>query len=243
MICLAGVVFAQAPIATEESRLAHFEKHIRPALTKYCLECHSTKTEANGGLLLDSRTGWEKGGDSGEAIVPGQADQSRLLKAIRYEDPHLQMPPEKKLSAEVVKAFEVWIEQGAIDPRVQDPSELHGTNPSSQRDPLKHWAYQPLQNPALPKDAEIALSAIDGYIEERLQPTGIEVAPRANRRTQIRRLAFDLTGLPPSMSDLTEIVDSTDFEESYVQFVDRLLASPAYGEAFARRWMDVARYA
>jgi hypothetical protein len=243
IVFLAGAVFAQTPTATEASKLAYFEKHIRPALTQYCLECHSTKTEANGGLLLDSKNGWEKGGDSGEAIMPGQAELSRLLKAIRYDDPHLQMPPEKKLSTELVKVFEVWINDGAIDPRVQEPSELPEGDRSSVRDPRDHWAYQPLQNPTPPNDEMTTRSAIDGFIEERLQPTGIALAPRADRRMQIRRLAFDLTGLPPSMSELKEMVESSDFEDAYVQFVDRLLASPAYGEAFARRWMDVARYA
>ncbi|HVJ69824.1 MAG TPA: c-type cytochrome domain-containing protein, partial [Caulifigura sp.] len=103
--------------STDARRLAHFEKSIRPALIKYCFECHSRDGEINGGLSLDSRSGWEIGGDSGPAIIPGKPSESRLLKAIRYEDPKLQMPPDRRLPPEVVRDFEKWIADGAADPR------------------------------------------------------------------------------------------------------------------------------
>lgn len=242
--CCTNVLEAQSDSDPNVVKLAQFEKHVRPALTKYCLECHATSTEANGGLVLDSRYGWELGGDSGEAVVPGSPDESRLMKAIRYNDPKLQMPPEKKLPPDVVAIFESWIADGAFDPRMEElPSTktAHAGNPTESS---KHWAYQPLHvpSPALP-DKNLDAFSIDFFVNEKLEAAGISAAPMAGRRDQIRRLYFDLTGLPPTSQEMKGILAAADFEVAYRQKVDDLLASPHYGEAVARRWMDVARYA
>ncbi|HUP78283.1 MAG TPA: DUF1501 domain-containing protein [Pirellula sp.] len=114
LLCWANLLCAQLLPKSDEIKLAHFEKHVRPALTKYCLECHATPTEANGGLVLDSRYGWEEGGDSGEAVVPGRPDESRLIKAIRYDNPKFQMPPDNKLPQDVA-IFETWIADGVTN--------------------------------------------------------------------------------------------------------------------------------
>ena len=129
----------------QNQRLEFFETKIRPALVQYCFECHSAETEASGGLLLDSKVGWMAGGDSGDSIVPGKSAESRLFRAISYADPDLQMPPEGKMPAEVIAAFQVWIDTGATDPREDGgqakPQRQTGL-PVERAD--EHWAYRPL---------------------------------------------------------------------------------------------------
>ena len=237
-------LFGQSAVDIDAAKLHHFEKHVRPALTKYCLECHATNTEANGGLVLDSRYGWEQGGDSGEAVVPGHPAESRLLKAIRYDDPKLQMPPEKKLPPDVVAVFEAWIADGAYDPRVGN--KVSSQKPSEQNlaSAVKYWSYQPLLlKPDSFKLKKAVAASIDVFVNQKLEAAEILAAPSAERRDQVRRLYFDLTGLPPSPEAMKEMLSAPNFESAYRELVDDLLASPHYGEAFARRWMDVARYA
>lgn len=237
-------LFGQSAVDIDAAKLHHFEKHVRPALTKYCLECHATNTEANGGLVLDSRYGWEEGGDSGEAVVPGHPEESRLLKAIRYDDPKLQMPPEKKLPPDVVAVFEAWIADGAYDPRVGN--KVSSQKPSEQNlaSAVKYWSYQPLLlKPDSFKLKKAVAASIDVFVNQKLEAAEILAAPSAERRDQVRRLYFDLTGLPPSPEAMKEMLSAPNFESAYRELVDDLLASPHYGEAFARRWMDVARYA
>ena len=244
-ICLLAVpvsIPAQSTIQATADRLSHFEKNIRPALAKYCVECHASQTEASGGLLLDSLAGWQRGGDSGPAIVPGQATASRLLKAIRYESPKLQMPPDKKLPADVIRAFEKWIDDGAIDPRV-DEVKVADAN-ERLRDSREHWAYQPIRSHEMARHAEgFRGSEIDYWINRRLSDEGIEAASQATQRDLVKRLHYDLTGLPPTLELLEQFSKANDFESAYCELVDRLLASPQFGEVFARHWMDVARYA
>lgn len=238
-----GIVIAETA-KDETAQLNHFEKYVRPALVKYCLECHSTETESNGGLVLDSRLGWEAGGDSGAAIIPGRPGESRLLQAILYSDPKLQMPPDKKLPPEVVKSFEIWIERGAYDPRAGAESKQIGRNGSQLVQAQSYWSYQPVQVPAIPESIDQPIAGtIDGFIAQKLNEVKIVAAPSASRREQVRRLYFDLTGLPPSPSLVREMEQSADFEADYSKLVDQLLSSPRYGEAFARKWMDVVRYA
>ncbi len=237
-------LFGQSAVDIDAAKLHHFEKHVRPALTKYCLDCHATNTEANGGLVLDSRYGWEEGGDSGEAVVPGHPEESRLLKAIRYNDPKLQMPPEKKLPPDVVAVFEAWIADGAYDPRVGN--KVSSQKPSEQNlaSAVKYWSYQPLLLKPDSFNLKKAVAAsIDVFVNQKLEAAEILAAPSAERRDQVRRLYFDLTGLPPSREAMKEMLSAPNFESAYRELVDDLLASPHYGEAFARRWMDVARYA
>lgn len=244
---------------------AFFESKIRPALVDHCLDCHALDSEASGGLLLDSRQGWEAGGDSGPAIVLGDATASRLWRAMSYEDPHLQMPPDEKLSDAIIDDFKQWIAAGAMDPRQSDaqlePKKLSGL-PVERA--TEHWAYRPLEfsagfsdgrstpvnpldaaeaNPPTPlaDSAHAAASAIDVLINERLRLAKLEAAPAAERATLARRLYFDLLGLPPTAEQLAEFL-ADEPEAAYARLVDRLLASPRFGETFARRWMDVVRY-
>ncbi len=235
-------VHGQRDMLVEQSVMDHFEKHIRPALTKYCYECHASDTEASGGLLLDAKVGWERGGDSGQAIVPGRTDESLLLKAIRYNDRDLQMPPDEKLPAEVIAAFEKWIAAGAFDPRTSSVAADSTDQPTSNS-ALTHWAYQPRQTPAVPHLAGNSTSSIDTFVDATLLTMGILPATPASRHDQVRRLVFDLTGLPPSQQTIEAMEAAEDFDAAYLELVDRTLASPFYGEAFARRWMDIARYA
>ncbi len=242
LVLFSPCVSAQSKTEIAGTKLTHFEKHIRPALVEYCLECHASDTEASGGLVLDSKIGWEKGGDSGQAVVPSRTDDSRLLKAIRYTDRDLQMPPDKRLPDEVIAAFERWIADGAYDPRVS--SDARPIDDQAAKDTAdSHWAYQPLQSLTGSAEQGDSTSSIDAFINDKLQSLGIAPASQANRHDQVRRLVFDLTGLPPSPQTMQEMDVAEDFEAAYIHLVDRLLASPSYGEAFARRWMDVARYA
>jgi len=224
-----------------EEEIAFFEKRIRPVLVEHCYECHGPDAR-QGGLRLDSRQGWAIGGDSGPAIVPGQPDASRLLQAMRYDDPNLQMPPEGKLPDAVVADFARWIEHGAIDPRAAP----HADGGSASRDleaPHTHWAYQPLRRPAIPpvRDTTWPANAIDAFILQRLEERGLPPAPQAPAKLLVRRLYFDLAGLPPPPEELAEFSDPIA-DEAYERLVDRLLASPRFGERWGRHWLDVVRF-
>ena len=225
---------------------AHFfENKIRPALIKHCLECHSTATEASGGLLLDSFAGWQAGGDSGPSIIPGNVDGSRLLKAIRYEDAKLQMPPKSKLPLDVVEVFSKWIADGAFDPRVglvAEKSSITGLPVDRAQD---HWAYRSLSSRnSSSESVDSSSSLIDKFIDARLAKDGMVPAQNASQVALVRRLYFDLTGLPPSARDIRRLIGTDGSGElDYESLVDRLLKTPQFGENFARKWMDVARYA
>jgi len=231
--------------SAEQEKLAFFESKIRPALIEHCMECHSVETEASGGLLLDSKSGWSLGGDSGPAINLGDAEKSRLFVAMTYSNPDLQMPPDGALKPEIVDAFRKWITDGAIDSR-------QATSPVSKPQiglPVEkakdHWAYNNLQSPKLPNDyANTSQSPIDYFIEHQLANVGLQASGVAEPSALVRRIYFDLTGLPPSADKehSVKLLEQGD-KDAYGKLVDRLLASPQFGERFARNWMDVVRYA
>jgi hypothetical protein len=237
LVLVAGGALASA---APETDVDFFEKKIRPVLVEHCYRCHSASAKSlKGGLRLDSRAGTRKGGLTGPAVVPGKPEESLLLKAIRHDGEVASMPPKTMLSASVIADFELWVRRGAADPR-------DGAGP--QRDDLKtarqHWAFQPIRLPPLPEVAhpEWATSAIDRFILKRLEERGLSPSPPANRRTLLRRTYYDLIGLPPTAAE----VDSFEKDASpgaFAQVVDRLLASPHYGERWGRHWLDVARYA
>ncbi|QDV81118.1 DUF1553 domain-containing protein [Planctomycetes bacterium TBK1r] len=226
---------ASLPLETDAENIQWFENKIRPALIEHCLECHSTETEASGGLVLDSRDGWQTGGDLGPAIVPGDAAASRLIQAIAYEDPALEMPPDGKLDDATIAAFRRWVENGAVDPRQPSPA---GGEPTRQTGlPVEraheHWAYRPIARSS---------ASIDALIDRNLARHGLTAAPPAEPRALVRRLVFDLHGLPPSPQTIDAfLADPSPL--AYERLVDQLLASPHFAEHFARRWMDVVRYA
>jgi Protein of unknown function (DUF1553)/Protein of unknown function (DUF1549)/Planctomycete cytochrome C len=240
----------------DEEKLRHFESKIRPVLIKYCHECHATETERSGGLLLDSAPGWHQGGESGATIQAGNAESSLLMQAIRYDNPDLQMPPDGKLPVEVIEDFRVWIEQGAFDPRQNPQASKQDRSPTRWVEEAQtHWAYQPIRR-SLQKQfestsggtdtrqtlqAQPSVHNVDRFIDAKLDGTGIQVAPLASPIALVRRLYFDLTGLPPTVQQLAYWSENMT-DERYAELIEHLLASPHYGETFARHWMDVVRY-
>ena len=222
--------------------MAFFEKKIRPVLVEHCYKCHSASSEkVKGELLLDTREGIRKGGESGHAVVPGNLKESLLISALKHDD--FEMPPKKVLPAAVVADFEKWIQSGATDPR-------RATRPVAKADSIdieagrKHWAYQPLKAPALPKvtDAAWPTNDIDRFILAGLESAGLQPGADAEKIILIRRLYFDLIGLPPTPEEIARFVDDKS-PEAYENLVDRLMKSPRFGERWGRHWLDVVRYA
>jgi len=207
-----------------------FENRIRPVLVESCYGCHSAEADSSEGeLTLDNRAGLLRGGRAGSAIAPGKPDVSRLMVAIAYNDPALQMPPDGKLPESVIADFRQWIEQGAPDPREGAATEIDTIDSRAS----SHWAF------AAPKKTD---RSIDQLIAAKLQVRSLEPVPLADRTTQARRLYFDLTGLPPTYEELQSFAADAA-PDAYQQLVDRLLDAPQFGERWARHWLDVARFA
>ncbi len=229
-----GVVRAdeKSPDAAE-----FFESRIRPVLVERCYECHSQQSkERHGGLLLDDRESLRAGGDSGPALVPGEPDQSRIIRAVRYTDQSLQMPPDGPLPAEIIADFETWIRSGAPDPR-----QSSGLTASVA--PKTPWSFAPPESVAPPTVASVDRvgNEIDRFLLSRLDDAGLSYAPRADKPTLLRRATFDLTGLPPTPDELAAFL-ADNSPDAFSKVVDRLLDSPRYGERWARHWLDLVRY-
>ena len=231
--------------ASSPTEFDFFERRIRPVLAQHCYECHSaTSKSLKAGLRVDTRAGLRLGGKSGEpAIVPGDAEKSLLLKAIRHTSADLQMPPKKKLSPQQIADFEQWIRTGAPDPREDKPTAVSG-----QRSAKTHWAFVPPKDQPLPKvkDKAWAQSPVDHFILAKLEANGLKPSPLADPRTLIRRMTYDLTGLPPTPAEVEAFAKACSIgnrQPAIANLADRLLASPHYGERWARHWLDVARYA
>jgi hypothetical protein len=232
MLATGSPVTAQGP-----SNLEFFEKQVRPLLVNSCGECHGNKKQESG-LRLDSREAIVKGGDRGAAIVPGKPGKSLMIEAVRRSG-DLEMPPNEKLSANQIAILEHWVEIDAPWPANDGPSV--DKRAESQRD---HWAFQPVRKPAVPgvKDTAWTKNPIDAFVLARLEAQKLKPSPRADRRALIRRVSYDLTGLPPTPADVDSFVKDGD-PAAYTKLVDKLLASPQYGEQWGRHWLDVARYA
>jgi hypothetical protein len=232
--------------ARAAEKFGFFEKEIRPLFHEHCYKCHSAEAEKlKGGLLLDSRQGWATGGDSGPAIVPGDVEGSLLLRAVSYEDDDLQMPPKYKLADHERTALAKWVETGAPDPRVsQVVGKGMGIDLAKGRE---FWSFRPVANHAVPKmnpalGQEENLDAIDWFILARLARENVKPVGLAKPETLLRRLYFDLIGLPPTPEQIDDFLADPS-PEAYARLVDRLLGSPQFGETWGRHWLDVARFA
>ncbi len=242
--CFATAARAQTPA------VEFFEKRIRPILVEKCYACHSAKLETPmGGLRLDSREGVRKGGASGPALIPGQPEQSLLLKALTYDDLHLKMPPTGKLPDQVIADFETWITDGAADPRSAEISESGGpkekTGPgTSIEDGRRWWSFQPVSEHPAPQTSQPdwVRKKIDSFVLAKLDQNNLLPSPQADPRTLIRRAYLDLTGLPPTYEQV-EAFAADPSPAAYADLIDHLLASPRYGERWGRHWLDVARWA
>ncbi len=228
-------------LIADEDGLAFFESRIRPALVKHCFECHSTSaTEISGGLLLDSREGIAKGGDSGPAIDLKDVSKSLLIQALRHKD--LKMPPKSKLPDTVIADFEKWIAMGAPDPR-NDPVTKPKNETIDWIQAKQFWSFRqrdPIGTPTV--HSNWSRTPIDSFIDEKRSRAGLEPNPESSRTTWLRRVFLDLNGLPPSPDEVDAFVQSEQ-ADAYEQVVDQLLASPRYGERWGRYWLDLARYA
>ena len=242
----APVAFSGAGAAEDPAGLQFFEKQIRPVLVAKCYKCHSAEAEkVKAGLLLDTREATRKGGDSGHAVVPGDLQESLLIRAIRYTDKEMKMPPEKsggKLPDQVIKDFETWVKMGAPDPR--DGASIATKKESDPNAGKNFWAFQPPRAAPLPGVRATAWprNDIDRFILAGLEQKGIRPVPDADPRALLRRLYFDLVGLPPAPEEVEAFVRDPS-PEALAKIVDRLLASPQFGERWARHWLDVARFA
>jgi hypothetical protein len=218
-----------------------FEKKIRPVLVEQCYRCHSAEAKkVKGGLFLDSAAAVLKGGDTGPALVPGKPDESLLFQTLTYQH-DVKMPPKGQLPAAVLADFRHWIEKGAVDPRAGGGPTTATIDWSSAR---SFWSFQPVRKPTVPtvKDISWPKTDIDRFVLARLEAEGLRPVGPADKRTLIRRVTFDLTGLPPTPEEVEAFL-ADNSPGAYDKVVDRLLASPAYGERWARHWLDVARYA
>ncbi|MBH57783.1 MAG: hypothetical protein CMJ82_11420 [Planctomycetaceae bacterium] len=250
--CLVLPAMAQQPLAIEgdqkspltgeptAGQLEFFEKRIRPVLVEHCYKCHSQpaakKDELRGGLLLDSRAGLLAGGESGEAIVPGKPDEGTLLGSLNYD--LYEMPPSGKLPAAVIEDFRTWIEMGAVDPREGGIVQATAIDIEAGRD---FWAYRPVSPGEIPNHPG-AKTPIDAYIGRALRAAGVKPVGQASRQVLIRRLYYDLLGIPPTPEQIEAFIESQN-QDAYELLVDQLLESPRFGERWGRHWLDVVRYA
>ncbi len=243
LACLAGHASAEP---TPEG-IEFFEKKVRPVLVEHCSKCHArTSKKIRGGLLLDSKAGFLKGGDSGPVVVPGSPEKSRLLSAIEYKDPEMQMPPKGQLPEAVRQNLAAWVRMGAPWPDDASPAGGPGVAGGFDlaRRKREHWAWQPVRRPGLPevRDRDWPRNPVDRFLLARLEKEQLTPAPDADRRTWIRRVSFDLVGLPPRPDEVEAFVHD-ESPRAFERVVDRLLASPHFGERWARHWLDLVRYA
>jgi hypothetical protein len=233
-----GACAGEPASAVTDRRAEFFETRVRPVLVENCFTCHGPKKQKSG-LRLDSRDSLLKGSDNGAVVVPGNPDGSALIRAIRYGG-ELKMPPRGKLNPEAIDALTSWVKMGVPWPEIKATSTARQTADLTQR----HWAFQAVKDPPLPtvKDFRWTQSSIDRFILAKLERKGLAPSSLADRRTLIRRATFDLLGLPPTPEEVAAF-EADRSGDAFASLVDRLLASPHYGERWGRYWLDVARYA
>jgi hypothetical protein len=255
-----AAVAAAACARAQDTGVEFFEKKIRPLLVEHCYKCHSAGAKkVRGGLLLDSRPAVRRGGESGPALVPGQPDKSLLIKAVRYGDDALKMPPRGKLPAAAIADLETWVKLGAPDPRDKEAARDQAAAAKSDRgwadllrDRRTWWSLQPVRNPPVPqpRNGSWAGNAIDHFLLAKLDEKGLTPARAADPRALMRRLSLVLTGLPPPPEQVEAFVRACGQvapgqplpRAAVASLVDALLASPHFGEHWARHWMDVVRF-
>lgn len=230
--------------------LEFFENRVRPILAEHCYQCHSADS-TKGGLRLDTRAGFATGGDSGAPVVAGEPDQSVLIQAIRYDADGYRMPPKGKLADDQIATLTEWVQHGAHWPadRITPEAGSNGTDSSAGtkgstawRGRLAHWSFQPLRPTTIPEVSTPVQNPIDAYVLAAQQSRGLGPAATADRGTLWRRLSFDLVGLPPDPAELTALANDPD-PLALDRGIDRLLASPHFGERWGRHWLDLVRYA
>jgi Protein of unknown function (DUF1553)/Protein of unknown function (DUF1549)/Planctomycete cytochrome C len=238
-----GAVRAEAPPTGDDAKLEFFEKKVRPVLAANCYNCHSANTKALSGLRVDDRNGLLTGGKRGPAIVPGDAEKSRLIQAVKHTLAKASMPPEKTLSADEIADLSRWIKEGAAWPKVALPKSIGRSEEKYKQLRKEHWAFQPLRDPQAPtvKDAAWPKGDIDRFVLAGLEKKGLRPVGDAERIDLIRRVTFDLTGLPPTAGEIDAFL-ADQAPDAFEKVVDRLLASTAYGERWGRHWLDVARF-
>jgi len=250
VLCV-GVMTTSAVAVPSTEPVAFFEKHIRPVLAERCYECHNSGDKTKGGLALDWRGGFARGGESGPVIVASKPGESLLLRAIRHKNKELKMPKDgPKLSSEVIANFEKWIAMGAPDPRAKQPSRediAKVTSWESIRGQRKQWwSFRPIRSPAPPSvKGDWAQTDIDKFIQAAWEDGGFSPAVDAESQVLIRRLSFVLTGLPPTPEESASFVQAAgrNRRAAIAAAVERLITSPHFGERWARHWMDWVRYA
>jgi hypothetical protein len=236
---MAVIAAAVPPLQADET---FFRDQVEPILRQRCYECHSHAGKIKGGLVLDSRSGWEAGGDSGPALIPGAVEKSRLIEAVRYANPDIEMPPKAKLPAAEIAVLEQWVARGAPDPRESAAvAAKPGVDIEAGR---QHWAYRPVRDSAPPvlQDQAWPLTEVDGFLLAKLEAGGLAPVAEADPHTWLRRVTFDLTGLPPTEDDIAAFLADRS-AQAHERVVDRLLASRAYAERWARHWLDLVGYA
>ena len=241
-IFLSSIFLSSLCVFSHAADTAFFDSKVLPILQKRCFECHSHGTKIKGGLALDSRSGWVEGGDNGSAIEPGEVEASLLVKAVRYVDAEFEMPPKAKLPAGEIAILEEWVKTGAHDPRSSGTSKLKkGIDLVEGR---KFWAFQPVRDPLPPRiqDTQWPLDPLDHFIRAKQEQEGIAPVADADRYTWLRRVSLDLTGLPPTETEVLAFAQDSS-PQAFEVVVDRLLASKAYGERWARHWLDLTGYA
>jgi hypothetical protein len=249
----AGPARAQATARDEDALVDFFERKVRPLLIDNCYNCHSANTNSRGGLRVDDRNGLLVGGGRGPAVVPGHPEKSLMIEAVKKMHAEVKMPPKKELTEEQIADLTRWIKDGAAWPKARVPASITRPNPEYAKHRKEHWAWQPLNDTAWraalrkqPLDASWARDDIDRLILAKLEAKGLRPVKDADALTLIRRVTFDLTGLPPTPAEVDEFIKacaaSAKPQAAYEKLVDRLLASPHFGERWGRHWLDVARY-
>jgi cytochrome c553 len=242
VVALPAIAWARSAPRDDASAVEFFEKSVRPLLVAHCYTCHSADTNSRGGLRVDDRNGLLVGGGRGPAVIPGKPDESLLIKAVTRVG-QLKMPPERPISDSDVAILKRWIRDGAAWTKVDSVASDRQVVADYPKLRKEHWAWQPLREPRVPVVADSAWPRddIDRFLLARMIEKGLKPVGDADRVTLIRRASFDLTGLPPTLAEIDAFLADRS-ETAFEHLVDRLLASPAFGERWGRHWLDVARY-